>query len=447
MYPLTSLHSLCGDTMQPTNKYLEKIAVDVGPIAEWLAAHGAIGGGVHVSQNLAMDKILKKSTKYHKLFSDYFHAGLQGSGFPGKAHVPKRMSAFGNESEFVPHELGGEAQHLAHTAADTGYVKPTGSWSHRILGATNPELQILLEEAHHAGHKARGELLKKPTAAVASTKQYGTGLLDVRTGDATQRQLGIDRAVERASTRSRVHRFADDMEDRGVSTLESAASKPTDIYEHMGRRSAAIYARALRGDFTHLHDMVQRYPGLKAQIHHHLSVVERRTTHPVTHILQSRQRAQDIEAAYKQNPVTGNLFSSLANKPRDMSAAGDNLTRRGTSMYQGAAAMAALDPVAGILNASKLVLSDAPQILDKVPTMKRVAENLSKKFVTEPVAEAGRVGYEEGKRHKWYYRLYKKNLMNNAVGQVEDANNAIGHAAGKYTQGIRKALAVGEDVQ
>lgn len=433
--------------MQPTNKYLEKIAVDVGPLAEWLAAHGAIGGGVHVSQNLAMDKILKKSTKYHKLFSDYFHAGLQGSGFPGKAHVPKRMSAFGNESEFVPHELGGEAQHLAHTAADTGYVKPTGSWAHRILGATNPELQILLEEAHHAGHKARGELLKKPTAAVASTKQYGTGLLDVRTGDAAQRQLGIDRAVERASTRSRVHRFADDIEGRGISALESAASKPTDIYEHMGRRSAAIYARALRGDFTHLHDMVQRYPGLKAQIHHHLSVVERRTTHPVTQILQSRQRAQDIEAAYKQNPVTGNLFSSLANKPKDMSEARDNLTRRGASLYQGAAAMAALDPLAGMLNASKLVLSDTPQVLNKVPVIKKTSDWLNDRFVAGPIAAAGKEGFEEGKRHKWYYRLYNKYLMNNALGHVEDAGNAVGYQAGKHTRGIRKALAVGEDVQ
>ena len=397
---LTSLHSLCGDAMQPTNKYLEKIAVDVGPLAEWLAAHGAIGGGVHVSQNLAMDKILKKSTKYHKLFSDYFHAGLQGSGFPGKAHVPKRMSAFGNESEFVPHELGGEAQHLAHTAADTGYVKPTGSWTHRILGATNPELQILLEEAHHAGHKARRDIINTPDILPKSRK-----------------------------------------------IVKDFIDSPIDIYKQIGRKPAAIYARALRGDFTHLHDMAQKYPGLKDQIHRQLSVIERRTTHPVTHILQSRQRAQDIEAAYKQNPVTGNLFSSLANKPGDMSTARDNLTRRGTSLYQGAAAMAALDPLAGMLNASKLVLSDAPQILDKVPTMKRVAENLSKKFVTEPVAEAGRVGYEEGKRHKWYYQLYKKNLMNNAMGQVEDANNAIGHAAGKYTQGIRKALAVGEDVQ
>lgn len=379
----------------PTNKYLEKIAIDVGQIAEWITAHGAVGGGVHVSQNLAMDKILKKGTKYHKLFSDYFHAGLQGHGFPGKAHVPKRMSAFGNESEFVPHELSGEAQHLANTAADVGYIKPTGSWAHRILGATNPELQILLEEAHHAGHKARHELLKDPTGSIN----------------------------------------------------KEVLNRPVDIYEHMGRKPAAIYARALRGDFTHLHDLVQKYPGLRDQVHQQLSAIESRTTHPVTHILTSRKRAQDIEAAYKQNPITGNLFSSLATKPKDMSAARDNLSRRGTSLYQGAVAMAAIDPLAGALNASKLVLSDTPQVLNKVPAVKSVAQNLSKKFVIEPSVEAGKVGYEEGKRNKWYYRLYKKNLMNNAMGHVEDANNAIGYAAGKHTRGIRKALAVGEDVQ
>lgn len=429
------------------NKYLEKIAVDWGSMAEWAMHHAQVGGAIHIGQNIATDRVLKNAPVYHKLFSDYFHAGLQGHGYPGKAHVPKRMSAFGNESEFAPMELGQEAQHLAGTGMDSSYIKPTGSWTHRLLGKTNPELQMMLEEAHKAGHEARSGLLAKPSAAVSKTKQYSTGLLDLRSGDPTQRRLAMDNIMGVDSPRARAHAFASDMEGRGISSLESRASQPADIYKHMGRRSAAIYARALRGDFAHLHDMAQRYPGLKDEIRSHLYEVEKRTTHPVTTILDSRQRALDVEKAYKENPVTGNLMASLAAKPRDMSTAKDNFRRRGTSLYEGAAMMGVWDPFAGALNATKLALSDHPQVLSKSPKLQAAADWLSNKVVKNPLANASNQGFEEGSRHKWYYGLSKKMLMNNAVGQVEDAANSIAYQAGKHTKGIRKALSVGEDVQ
>lgn len=375
------------------NKYLEKIAVDWGSMAEWAMHHAQVGGAIHIGQNIATDRVLKNVPVYRRLFSDYFHAGLQGHGYPGKAHVPKRMSAFGNESEFAPMELGQEAQHLAGTGMDSSYIKPTGSWTHRLLGKTNPELQIILEEAHKAGHEARSGILAR----------------DPR--------------------------------------MSTALSQPADIYQHMGRRSAAIYARALRGDFAHLHDMAQRYPGLKDEIRSHLYEVEKRTTHPVTTILDSRQRALDVEKAYKENPVTGNLMSSLAAKPKDMSTAKDNFRRRGTSLYEGAAMMGVWDPFAGALNATKLALSDHPQVLSKSPVTKKVSDWLNKRFVTGPIENAGIEGLEQGKKHSWKYRLYNKYIMNNAVGQVEDAANSIAYQAGKHTKGIRKALSVGEDVQ
>ena len=458
--------------MNTNNRYLEKIAVDWGGLAEWAAHHAGIGAAVHVAQNMGTRAVIGHVPAYRAAFRDYFHAGLQGKGFPSKAATPKRISAYSNESEFAPSEMGQEATHLANTSHDVSEVVPKGGFRDRLFGALNPELKVILEEAHAAGAHAREGLLAKAkdsqqradSAINAQTNKVG---LKVDSSAVTREATNMaDRgaSIGEFSGRGHLHNSRyeinrtmnselapfEAMSESKTDAVKRVSNQGLDSSESMqgliGKKSTVIYARALRGDFVHLHDMAKRYPHMHEPIRQHLLEIEKRTHHPLTSILQSRSKAQDVETAYKNNPITGRLFSSLADKPTEIDTAKSNLAVRGRSMMQGAAMTAVADPLAGALNASKIALSDK-SLLEKSPIVKKTSDWLTSRFVVKPILQAGEDGLYAGKRHGRAYQLYNKYLMNNALGHVEDAVNSTSHAAGKYTQGIRKALSVGEDVQ
>lgn len=373
--------------------------------------HAAAGGALHVAQNAATHLALTRSSKYRQAFQDYFHAGLQGLGHPSTGARPAPRSAF--TSENIPSEMHGEAQHLSGSHQDRAseYVTPKGSIRDRLFGAANPELKILLEEAHAAGKHAREEILKRHRAA-------------------TGNRFGISDAA---------HDAVDKWGNAGL-------NKTQQVQDAVGRRGMVIYSRALRGDFVHLHEMAKRNPHMQPHIHQALLDMERETRYPVTAILRDKGIASRVEEAYKKNPVTGRLISSLSNKPRDMSHAANNLSERSSAMMQGAAITGAMDPVAGALNASKLILSDK-NLAANNPVVDKVGRRLTDMFVTKPLNTAVHEGFVEEKRHGPMYRLYNKFVMNNALGHVEDAANAMSHAAGKNMGPIRRNLSVPDDIQ
>lgn len=336
--------------------------------------------------------VIKHLPAYKNAFRDYFHAGLQGKGIPSRANIPKKVSAYSNESEFAPSEMGQEATHLANTHLDSSRVTHTGSWREALTGAVSPELKMILEEAHAAGTHARHSLQAKAEA----------------------KGLKVD------------------------------SSNPA--VQMLGRKSSAIYARALKGDFVHLHDMAKKYPGMHDEIHSHLLEIEKKTHHPLTTILNNRSVAERVETAYKDNPITGKLFSSLADAPRDLSGATDNLHTRSKSLLAGAMGSGVIDPLAGLMNSAKVALSNK-QTLAKSPKLKAFSDKVTEKVVVGPINAAADTGFVEARRHNPWYQRAKKYLANNAVGNFEDAVNSTAYAAGQHTRGIRKALAVGEDVQ
>lgn len=454
--------------MVTPNKYLEKIAIDLGSIAEASMHHAAAGGALHVAQNAATHLALTRSSKYRQAFQDYFHAGLQGLGHPSTGARPAPRSAF--TSENIPSEMHGEAQHLSGSHHDRAseYVTPKGSMRDRLFGAANPELKILLEEAHAAGKHAREEILKRHNGATQN--RFGTTDAfenKLNEGATLKRHAGSEHTIAardslnthspevRTSMNRDMDVFSVSDSSRGkynaahdaVDRWGNAGLKKTQqVQDAVGRRGMVIYSRALRGDFTHLHDMAKRNPHLQPHIHQALLDMERETRYPVTAILRDKGIASRVEEAYKKNPVTGRLISSLSNKPRDMSHAANNLSERSSAMMQGAAITGAMDPVAGALNASKLILSDK-NLAANNPVVDKVGRRLTDMFVTKPLNTAVHEGFVEEKRHGPMYRLYNKFVMNNALGHVEDAANAMSHAAGKNMGPIRRNLSVPDDIQ
>jgi hypothetical protein len=381
-----------------------------------ILSHLLAGGAFHMAQNAATHLALTRSGAYRSAFRDYFHAGLQGMGHPTAAASPVRKSAF--SAEHIPSEMGGEAQHLGGGAADSRseYVTHRGGLRDRLFGAANPELKILLEEAHTAGTHAREEILKRHAEATVRTGATGNQYLD----------------KIRPTTKSR--------------WTDTGAEKTVDVQNAVGKRGMAVYARALRGDFTHLHDLAKRNPHLHDTIHQALQDMEVQAKYPLTHILRDRDIAERVEKEYKKNPVTGRLIASLADKPRDMSWATGNLSTRSSSPMQGAVMTGILDPVAGAMNATKLALSDK-ELAARSPIIKKVGDKLTDVFVTKPTENAAKEGYNQEKRHGPLYRFYNKFIMNNALGHVEDAANSMSYQVAKNRGSIRRNLSVPEDIQ
>lgn len=445
-----------------------------------ILSHLLAGGAFHMAQNAATHLALTRSGAYRSAFRDYFHAGLQGMGHPTAAASPVRKSAF--SAEHIPSEMGGEAQHLGGGGLDrqSEYVTHRGGLRDRLFGAANPELKILLEEAHAAGTHAREQILKRHAEATARAGKTGNQYLDriypaannametkITQGATLQRHAGAEHT--QAAQASAQKGIADmrtsanlDMDVFGVSDANRSkvnnaldttrrwtdigAEKTTEVQNAVGKRSMVIYSRALRGDFTHLHDMAKRNPHLHGAIHQALQDMEVHAKYPLTHILQGRDIAERVEKEYKKNPVTGRLIASLADKPKDMSWAADNLSTRSSSMMQGAAIAGALDPVAGAMNATKLALSDK-ELAARNPFVKKVGDKLTDVFVKKPLENAAKEGYNQEKRHGPLYRFYNKFIMNNALGHVEDAANAMSYQVAKNRGSIRRSLSVPDDIQ
>lgn len=476
VYLQISRRSHYGDPLATSNRYLEKIAIDWGSVGDWAAHHAAIGGAVHVAQNAGTELMIKHVPAYRNAFRDYFHAGLQGKGLPSKANIPKKVSAFSNEIEFAPRELGQEATHLAHTPHDASYVAHNGSFVESLAGAVSPELKMILEEAHAAGTHARHGMLEQAkkrqlevdarvnqklqsrphtnglSIDTSKTVEHQRALLDQ--GATVDQFTGHNPLNSNRETISRRmdaelapgYAISEKATDKIKSTTSAGLDTTEGIQRAIGKKSLVIYARALRGDFVHLHDMAKLHPQMHDVIHSHLQQIERKTHHPLTSILGSREVAQRVETAYKDNPITGKLFTSLADKPRDVSGATDNLHTRSKSLLTGALASGAADPLAGLMNTAKVVMSDKTVLADN-PGLKSFSDKIAKKVVTGPIAQAADTGLVQAKRHNTWYQRAKKYLANNAVGNFEDAVNSTAYAAGQHTRGIRKALAVGEDVQ
>jgi len=386
-------------------------------LREWLVHHGSVGGVVHLAQNGLTAGMLRGSDKYKKAFSDYFHAGFEGRGYPSSEYTPVRRSAFTSESEHMPAELGQEATHLSGSHHDirSEFVRPRGGIKAFATGALNPEMGIILEEAHAAGKHAREHLLAQHNKVVGAIEDPAAKYLGKPTQPRQQAPLTTD-------------------------TLSQ------DVRAMMGRKGMVLYSRALRGDFTHLHDLVKKYPHLRQQAHDSLVQMQSQTHYPITEVLHDRGMAQRVEAAYKENPISGRLIAGLADKPSGAGRGMDTMAERSPSSMHGAMATAVVDPVAGGLNAAKLALSDK-KLLDENPRFKHVADKLSETFLLGPIRHAAKTGYEDSHRQGPLFRAVNKYVVNHAAGQVEDAANSIAYQAGRWQAPIRRNLSVPEDIQ
>lgn len=127
------------------NRYLEKIAAD--PLSML-----AIGGGVHVAQN-ALAHMALKSKKFSGSVADHFHAGLLGKVSPSSSE--KALTT--------------------------------------ISGAVNPEIGMIRDEAYHAGHGIRKELMQRNARLGDKASRAHVYLMHLAKGSFDKVQKGMEK--------------------------------------------------------------------------------------------------------------------------------------------------------------------------------------------------------------------------------------------------------------
>ena len=127
-----------------TNKYLQRIEeMGLEKQAFDPITFGATALGTHVAQN-GLTHLALRNKAFGASVADHFHAGLHGRVAPSS--VASNKTLLGR----VKDTLNTDVRDLFGKTVNSTYV----------AGGINPELNILKDEAYHAGHQFRKELSK-----------------------------------------------------------------------------------------------------------------------------------------------------------------------------------------------------------------------------------------------------------------------------------------------
>lgn len=324
-----------------SNKYLEKVAelqelemmekqaFDPLGLGLGYAGHAALTTGLHAFQNFASARSIR-DPQFAKEVAHHFHAGLNGKISPSKT------LSIGN----------------AITS---------------VAGAITPELNIMRQEAYHAGHQLKGHLT----------------------------DAGFDPG-------------------------------------NLPRKVKVALARSANGDFTALKAKYASDPLVMRA----LGAMEKVTGHPVQTLVKGTDKGIDAASkAWKDNPISGNIIRSIGTGKHDVSMLKDghsgNMTARG---MVGAAATGLVDPFAGILNATKVGMSDK-RLVKAIPGAQWATDKATKFFVTDGIKHGLETGLA-GKRTSQTRQLFDKYVSSPIVGEAKDLANRVGVAAneGGYHQ-------------
>lgn len=252
-----------------------------------------------------------------------------------------------------------------------------------ISGATVPELKTMSQEAYHVGHHIRGRL----GPDYVPNKRDAVIMRAIREGN-------LDKAVK-LHQRSAVGRAAAD-------EISARTHIPVSALKAMRPGSAVKTLDT---------------SGARSEAQQHIDNYLKTTNNPVVkHLIPGV--AKHVERGV------------LADAPAGVT----DTTKTFKGMYAGAAVAGAADLPAGVLNGSKLILTDPRVAQNK--RVKPALDKLREKMLVNPVEKAYNAG-KEGKPFNKRTNFIRTRIINPVVGHAEEASYQLGVGARKA--GINEA--------
>lgn len=338
-----------------SNKYLQRIE-DLGlekqafdPLS--LLIHGV---ATHVGQN-ALTAAAIRSKGFGKNVAEHFHAGLQGRQAPSM--VPSNKSLLQRTKD----TLNTDVRDLFSKGMNNPYV----------AGGVNPELNILKDEAYHAGHKFRQELATHGFTPEDMTPEMKDVLSHATKGNFTHlKSKWID----------------DPLAQRVIGAYEKATGHPiTKILkgtdDGIAQAEAAWKKNPLTGN-------IASQVGDFADVSHLPKGMSEQTT--------------------RKSLVGTAALSGLIGAPHGM-----------------------VDPALAVVNSFKTAIADK-RLLKVVPSAQKPIDKFQDFFFHSNLAGAAKKGLE-GKQLNQPYSIFKKTFGSNLVTESESLTNDLARAANRGT--------------